>query len=196
MTDFVVLTATELKHMKSLVQRILLLAIICTIALVGCGKHEEHRGETLATESKHDEHDGEEHSTAEGKHDESEEKGEHADDHDEDHADDHDGSGDPHDLTYTKLADAEIGSSTFAVAIANGGQAVKVSTTPPIEAIVRGLIVNSKGEESIKTKAAYCGGHKAWTIVFEECPEIDAGSTLTLEVEAKGQTAQATLKLK
>jgi len=186
--------------MKSLVQRILLLAIVSAIALLGCGKHGEHRGETQVAESKHDEHGDEEHSTTEHKHTEeckhnkSEEKGEHVED--DDHDGGHDESGDPHDLTYTKLADAEICSAKFVVAIAKGGQAVKVSTTPPIDAIVRGLIVNSRGDESIKTKASYCGGHKAWTIAFEECPEIDAGSRLILEVEVSGQTDRATLKLK
>ena len=186
--------------MKSLAQRILLLAIIFAIAFLGCGKQEGHSGETHVAESKHDEHGDEKHGTTEHKHseeckhDKSEEKGEHVEHDDLDEG--HDGSGDPHDLTYTKLADVKIGSATFQVSTAKNGQVVKVSTAPPIEAIVRGLIVNSKGEESIKTKAAYCGGHKAWTIVFEECPEIDAGSRLILEVEARGQTEKATLKLK
>lgn len=62
------------------------------------------------------------------------------------------------------------------------------------DTVVRATIVNGKGEESLKSKAAFEDGH--FSINVEEAPELDAKSKLVIDVESndKEETVEALIK--
>lgn len=176
-----------------------------TVLCAACGEHGHEHGENCdhgtaaPTTEKHEHGENCAHDHAEPAA-KAHEHGEDCDhDHAEapaDHADHDDHSNCSHGAPQQELAEVVAHNVTFHVSMGSVGQFVIKADKADAHTEIRGTIVNSHGDESLKAKATTADGGKTYQLNITELPTPLTDATVILEIGHGDDIEEKTIKLK